>query len=166
MKKFFKENWSKVLLVIVAFAIVLFVSLVSGKNTNESKTVFVGQDLSAATQITCTYPEVLNVNYFDNQISHVMPKKETNPLIFTFSELSDPKVGQLSYLDTTRSITNVPILKLLEDEEKIIYVDGTGENYLSIHSIYKESGVSTYTKSVSLFGIPSGSLSMGSCVGY
>ncbi|MDO8739945.1 MAG: hypothetical protein Q7J54_00030 [Candidatus Woesearchaeota archaeon] len=166
MNEFIKQNWFKVLLVLLLGIFIVLSITQNSNNTNETKKSFLENDIFSATQITCTYPQVLNTHYLNNEISHNIPKPETNPLIFTFSKLDDPKVGQLSYIDSTQSITNVPIIKLREDEEKIIYIDGNGENYLSVHTIYKKVGVSIYTKSVSLLGIPSGTLAMGSCVGY
>jgi hypothetical protein len=163
MKHFVKENWFKILLIV--FVIGMLVLLNSNKEY-EIKMEFIGSDLSTATQITCTYSQVLNVKYNNSLISHNIPESEMNPIIFTFSELQDPEVSKMSYVDSTRTISTLPVVKLLENDEKIIYADGTGENYFSIHTIYKEHGVSTYTKNVNIFGIPSGTLAMGSCVGY
>lgn len=169
MKNSLKENWFKIL-IILGFGIFIVLSFTNNnskaKQTSETKKQFFETDISSATEITCTYPQILNASYLGNEISHNLPEPETNPMIFTFSKLDDPKVGQLSFIDSTRTITNVPIYKVKEDEEKITYIDGVGENYLSTHTIYKKLGVSTFTKSVSLFGIPSGSLAMGSCIGY
>lgn len=166
MKNFLKENWLKILLLLLVGIFLVSSLTKNGNGGNEIKKPFSENDVSSATQITCTYPQVLNVNYLNNEVSHNIPKAETNPMIFTFSKLDDPKTGQLSYLDSTKSITNVPIFKITDDQEKFVYIDGTGENYLSTHTIYKKAGVSTYTKTVSLLGIPSGTLAMGTCVGY
>lgn len=166
MNNFIKQNWSKIVIVLL---VGILIYSFSGKNpisTKEVKKSFAENDVSTAVQITCTYPQVLNANYLNSEISHNIPEAETNPIIFTFSKLEDSKVGQLSYIDSTRSITNVPIYKITDDSEKFVYLDGTGENYLSTHTIYKKVGVSTYTKTVSILGIPSGTLAIGSCVGY
>ena len=161
-----KENWFKILLLLLIGIFVISSLTKKSSDSAEIKKSFSETDVSSAVQITCTYPQVLNANYLNSEISHNIPEAETNPIIFTFSKLEDPKVGQLSYIDSTRSITNVPIYKITDDSEKFVYLDGTGENYLSTHTIYKKVGVSTYTKTVSLLGIPSGTLAMGSCVGY
>lgn len=164
--KSLKENWFKILLLLLIGIFVIYSLTKDNSNTTEIKKSFSETDVSSAVQITCTYPQVLNANYLNGEISHNIPQPETNPIIFTFSKLDDPKVGQLSYIDSTRSITNVPIYKITDDSEKFVYLDGTGENYLSTHTIYKKVGVSTYTKTVSIVGIPSGTLAMGTCVGY
>ena len=166
MKNFIKQNWSKIVIVLLIGILIYSFSDKNPISTKEVKKSFVENDVSTAVQITCTYPQVLNANYLNGEISHNIPQAETNPIIFTFSKLEDPKVGQLSYIDSTRSITNVPIYKITDDSEKFVYLDGTGENYLSTHTIYKKSGVSMYTKTVSILGIPSGTLAAGTCVGY
>ncbi len=135
-------------------------------NYSEARRPFWDTNLSFGQQITCTYPQTLSANYSDNFISHSLNKPETNPLIFTFSDLENSETGQLSYIDATKTITNVPLLKLVENEEKIVYIEGTGENYITVHTIYKNKGVSTYTKNTSLLGIPILGASMGDCVGY
>ncbi len=161
-----EKNIASLVLVIVVLVGIYFAT---NDNVEQERGVtlnFTGSDLSSATQITCSYPQVLNSNYLNGEISHNIPPAEKNPIIFTFSGLEEETVGQLSYIDSTQSITNVPILKLTDDAEKIIYLDGSGENYFSTHTIYKSLGVSTYTKTVSIFGIPSGTLAMGTCVPY
>lgn len=87
-------------------------------------------------------------------------------MIFSFSKLDDPKEGQLSYIDSTKTITTVPIYKVREDDSQVVYLDGVGQSYLATHTIYKKKGISVYTKTVDLLGTPSGSLSIGTCVGY
>ena len=138
------------------------------KGHNDSKEVvrqFSEKDISKASEITCTYPLLLNTSYFNGEITHSLPKPETNPIIVTFSKLT-ADVGQMSSIDSTQTITTVPVVKISEDNEKIIYIEKSSDNYLSTYTIYKKLGVSVYTKTVSLLGIPSGSLSTGSCVGY
>jgi hypothetical protein len=169
MKIFIKQNWFKILLLLLVGVFIVSSLTKNGSymgGTKEITKSFRKNDVSSAVQITCTYPQVLNANYLNNEISHNIPKSEKNLIIFTFSKLEDPKVGQLSYIDSTQSITNVPIYKITYDQEKVVYLDGTGKNYLSTHTIYKKLGVSTYTKTVSILGIPSGTLAMGTCVGY
>jgi hypothetical protein len=141
-------------------------------NKSSSKTSQVGEatmafteiDLSHATQITCTFPRILNANFMSGQISHNLSPDETSPMIFTFSEL-DQKVGQLASIDSTRTITTTPVPRLLSNDERAVYLS-FNENHFSSYTIFKKTGVVLYTKSVDIFGIPSGSLAMGSCVGY
>ena len=158
-------------LLVVILTVVLTISINSYFKVSESieKTVTTTHtevDVSSAFEITCTYPQVLHASYFEQLVSHVLPKQEKNPLIFTFSDLDSPTVSKLSFIDSTRTITTVPLVKLTDDQEKYIFIDGTGENYLSTHTLYKKEGVSTYTKTVGLFGMPSGTLAMGTCIGY
>ncbi len=166
MHKLNKKNWFSIILVLFVGILLFFFINQGPVSVKEVKKSFTENDVSTAVQITCTYPQVLNANYLNGEISHNIPQPEKNSIIFTFSKLEDPKVGQLSYIDSTQSITNVPIFKITDDSEKFIYLDGTGENYLSTHTVYKKAGVSTYTKTVSIFGIPSGTLAVGTCVGY
>ena len=163
---FLKHNW--ILLLIIGILIVSIIALLPNGELNETKVVksFYKTDISRAEQITCTYPQILSTSYLSNEISHTLNKPEKNPLIFSFSKYKNEKGGVLSYLDSTQTITNVPLVKLLENDEKIIFIDGDAENYLSIHTIYKKEGVSSYAKNVNILGIPMGSLGMGSCVGY
>lgn len=163
---FLRHNW--VLLLIVSILVLCIIALLPSNGLNETKVkkVFYKTDISKAEQITCTYPQILSTSYLSNEISHILNKPEKNPLIFSFSKYKNEKGGVLSYLDSTQTITNVPLVKLLDNDEKIIFIDGDAENYLSIHTIYKKEGVSSYTKNVSILGIPMGSLGMGSCVGY
>ena len=167
MKNFIKENWFKLLLVILVLVVIVIFMSPLNKTTNETKKIFSSENVSSASSITCTYPQTLSASYNSGEISHTLPKPETNPMIFTFSELNNPKIGQLSYIDSTQSITNVSLVKLIEDKEKIVYAEGSGEQYLTIHTIYRQIGVSTYTKNVNLLGmIPVVTSAMGSCVGY
>jgi hypothetical protein len=165
---------NKSLSIIIAILLVISVVLFSqnqdlkySKNDVSKEVVkpFLEKDISSASEITCTYPQILNTSYFNDEITHSLPKPETNPIIITFSKL-DEEVGQLSSIDSTQTISTFKIVKISEDDEKIIYIEKSNDNYLSTYTIYKKLGVSVYTKTVSLLGIPSGSLATGSCVGY
>lgn len=167
MKNFIKENWFRIVLLLISI-VVLFL-IFSPSNSSKDKEVkvsFTPVDLSGSKEITCTFPQTVRSHFIDNEIVHSLPVKEREPMINTFSKLDDPKIGQLSYIDSTRTITSVPVVKIMEDEEKIAYFDGGTENYTIIYYIYKKLGVATYTKSVSLLGIPSITGGMGSCIGY
>jgi hypothetical protein len=72
---------------------------------------------------------------------------------------------KLSYLDATKQITTSSITKILDDQNRFIFMDGSGNNYITIHTIYKKNGISTYSKSVDLMGTPYGTLSTGTCIG-
>ena len=162
------KNPFKILLILGAGVIIGFLFFNSkNASVSENKKTFAGVDLSNATQITCTYPQVLNAVYNNGEISHELPPPETNPMIFTFSKLDDPQTGQLSYIDATQTITTIPVIKLVDNKDKIIYLEGDGESYLTVHSIYKKTGVSTYSKNINFIGmIPEVASAMGSCVNY
>lgn len=130
-----------------------------------SKEYFAGDDLSQAQDITCTYKQTVTADYFEDNISHKVPKQETNPLIFTFSDF-DKEISKLSFIDATRTITTVPIVKIYEDDFKLVFIDGAGENYMTVHTIWKDRGIGTYAKNVDILGSPFATLAMGSCVGY
>lgn len=154
----------KLILMLIALLAVLFLCL----NFSHSNTVeqgFIGSDLSLADRITCTYPLILSVKYQNDTISHILPKKESNPVIFTFSDLKKD-VANLSYIDATQTITNVKIVKLVDSPDRYIFMEGGAENYFTTHTIFKDKAVSVYNKSVDIIGTPAGSLSMGNCVGY
>jgi hypothetical protein len=160
-----KSEQVKTLIIVILVGVTAFLYS-KGGNNGVSERPFFSTDVSFAPKITCTYPQILNVNYMDNKITQNLPQSEANPMIFTFSDLANKTTGQLSYLDSTRTITTVPIYKINEDEEKIVYLDGGDVNYLSTHTLFKKKGVSIYTKSVDLLGTPVGSLAMGDCVPF
>jgi hypothetical protein len=166
MINFIKSNWFKIVIVILLVGYLLVYSNNSSDGGSESKTYFSKNNISSATEVTCTYSQFASVSYKDNEVSRGLNKPEAHPMIFTFSKLNDPKESQLSYLDSTQTITTVPIYKVREDESEVVFLDGVGQSYLSTHTIFKKQGVSVYTKSVDLLGIPVGSLSIGTCVGY
>ncbi len=135
------------------------------KSTGTSQ-AFVETDLSSATQITCTYRQTVNANYI-HEITHELPKSEKNPLIFSFSNFTSTEDAQLNYVDATQTITTVPLVKIIDDSQKLVFLEGGTDNYLTTHTIYKKVGIGTYTKNVELLpGIPSVTAAMGSCVGY
>jgi len=133
--------------------------------TAESKTRHEGSSLIGATEITCTYPQILSASYFQSEINHELPPPEKEPMIFTFSN-TETDIATLRYIDATRTISEVNIFKLNETPEKLVFIDGDGSNYISTYTIFKSLGVSLYSKEVDLLGIPSGSLAIGTCVGY
>lgn len=149
---------------LIIIAAIIFLS--KEKKELEIKKAFIGNDISSATEITCTYSQTVRAVYQDNEIAHSLPQAETNPMIFTFSDLQNPEVSELSYVDATRTITTVPIVKAIDSEEKLVFFDGGGEGYFSTHTIYKKTGVSVFTKNVSFLEIPIATLAMGTCVGY
>lgn len=133
----------------------------------ESKRIisYIGQDISGSEQVTCTYPQTLSALYSGGELSHELPDREINPLIFTFSGLDNSEVGQLSYIDATQTISNVPIVKISDTGSKIVYIE-MSDNYLTVHTIYPKEGISSYAKNLNFLGNYVGTLSMGTCVGY
>jgi hypothetical protein len=164
MKEFFLKYRTQVSILLLAIIAIILVGTKS--DTSEFIEKVIESDISSATQITCTYPQVLNASYYDSEISHSLPDPETNPIIFTFTDFFDTQIGNLSFIDATQTITNVEVIKLIDNEEKMVFLEGTGDNYLTVHTIYKTEGIATYTKNVNIFGVLSGSLAMGSCTGY
>lgn len=134
------------------------------QETSVKKSHF-GIKLSASGNITCTYPQVLHTSYQSGEITHELPKPETNPIIMTFSNF-DSEVAKVKFIDATQTISELPLVKVIDTAEKLMFLEGNGEPYITVHTIYKESGVATYEKSMSLLGIPVGSMGMGSCVDY
>ena len=143
----------------------VIIYVLSLKNSREEWSEdFLANNISGAEKITCTYKHVLNSSYSNNKITQALPLPETNPLIFTFSKINSDE-PELSYIDSTQTITTTSIVTLVNREDKIVFLEGS-ENYLTMHTIYPDKGVATYTKNVDIFGIPSASLSMGTCTGY
>lgn len=136
-----------------------------GPQTAEAKRSHYAMPVTGSTQITCSYPQILSARYMDGEVSHALPAEEGEPMIFTFSDLGQD-IATLRYIDATRTISETPILKLYEDDQKLVFMDGDGSGYITTHTIFKSSGVAAYTKEVDLLGIPVGSLAMGTCVGY
>ena len=153
------------LIIVIAVLLVLLIPYLNSIYSNTAKRVFIRSNLSSASQITCTYPQVVSVNYQNNTISHVLPKKESNPIIFTFSNFKGD-VANLSYIDATQTINTVKIVKLIDSYDRYIFIEGGDENYFTTHTIFKDKGVSIYSKSVDVIGIPAGTLAMGNCSGY
>lgn len=158
------NKYLKNIVIIVLFVFIAIYFLGFNKNSNEWSENFIANNIAGSPKITCTYKHVLNSSYSDSKITQALPPPEVNPLVFTFSDI-DTKNPQLSTIDATRSITTVPIITLVSREDKIVFIDGS-ENYITVHTIYPDRGIATYTKNVDFFGIPSASLSMGTCVGY
>lgn len=119
--------------------------------------------LSGTGDITCTYPQILHVSYQNEEVSHELPKPETNPIIMTFSDI-DSENPKIRFIDSTQTISEVPVIKILDSAEKLVFIEGTGDPYMTLHTVFKDSGVATFAKEVSLLGTPVGTLSMGTCI--
>lgn len=117
------------------------------------------------TEITCSYPRVLGVHYINNEIGHVLPQKETVPIVQTFTDF-EGEFGRLKYFDATQTITEVSVLKIIDNPDLVVFVNTNSSSYTETMTIFKQKGVGIYTKGQDLLGIPSGSLSMGTCTGY
>lgn len=92
-----EKNIISFVLVIVVLVGIYFITNNNVKQEMGVTSDFIERDLGSATQITCSYPQVLNSNYLNGEISNNIPPAEKNPIIFTFSYLEDETVGQLSY---------------------------------------------------------------------
>jgi len=156
------------LVVVLVFAWIAFSSdspqEISDQEMSVTKQHF-STSLSASGDITCTYPQTLYVSYESNKITHELPKPETNPIIMTFSDMQT-EVPKIRFIDSTQSISEVPVIKIVDSIEKLIFIEGNGDPYVTMHTIYKDSGVAIFEKSISLLGIPVGTIGMGGCVNY
>lgn len=163
--KIFEETYFlKVSLTLVlSIVLIVLVYFLNKNNGIEFKKPYFPTDITYARNgVTCIFPQMLSTFFYDNTITHSLSKPETNPIIFTFRDL-DNEIGNLSWFDATQTITTVSVYKFLENNEKIVYIDGTSENYTAIFTIYKKTGISTYLKTVSLLGSPSSTSAMGTC---
>ena len=152
----------------ILFVLVLFFAWIAFSPSAPKSSVVkspLTSTLSASGNITCTYPQVLHASYQSGEITHELPKPETNPIIMTFSDI-DSEVAKVKFIDATQTISELPLVKVIDTAEKLMFLEGNGEPYITVHTIYKESGVATYEKSMSLLGIPVGSIGMGSCGDY
>lgn len=156
---------AKILPWILLLLAVIFIINLQKKEKSVSFYAF-GFSIESASKITCTYPQVSGAYYRDSTVTQFIPEPETSPLVFTFNNVGNEEFVELSYIDSTQTITTIPVVKLIDNSEKYVFLDGTGENYLTVHTIYKEKGLGTYTKNVDLMGTPSASLAMGSCNGF
>lgn len=159
-----KENWFKIGMIIIG--VMLIISFYPETNVKiETTRQHSDISLGGANSITCTYPQLVNANYRGGVISHELTDPEVNPFIFTFTRISEG-VGNLSWIDSTQSITNTPIVEIFKGDGRVTYMEGTGDAYVAIHTIFLNTGVSTYTKSVDLLGIPFATASIGTCKPY
>lgn len=127
------------------------------------------KSISTERGFTCTYPQILSTYYKEGKVEHDLPEPETNPMIFSFSNFNNPTKGMasLSYLDSTKSITNVALAILFEDDEKVVLLENGGESYLTTYTVFKKQGVAIFSKQILfpiLGGVPSGTMSMGTCI--
>lgn len=134
-------------------------------NTSFVMKPYPASKLSALGDITCTYPQVLQASYSSGEIKHELPKPETNPIVMTFGDIQE-KTSKIKFIDATRTISEVPIMKFVDNEEKLIFIEGNGNPYITTHTIYKNTGISIYAKQLSFLGTPVGTISMGTCVDY
>jgi len=83
----------------------------------------------------------------------------------TFSDIK-AEVSKIKFIDSTQTISEVPVVKIFDTKDKLMFLEGNGDPYMTMHTIYKDSGIATYEKSISLLGIPVGTIAMGACVDY
>lgn len=157
MKKIIKIiPW--VLLVITIFL------LITQNSTSKSQTDYLySSSLLNSPKITCTFDQTSRIEYMNSKRTYEIPPKETNPLIFTFSDLDNSNLATLNFIDATQSISTVSIVKVFENKEKYIFLEGSGENYFTVHTIYKTEGIATYVKNVNIFGNIATTTAMGYC---
>lgn len=134
----------------------------NGQSPREITSFWPGYSATGGDSITCEYPQLTYAKYSGETISHELPEPETQPLIFTYSN-TGPNSGNLASIDSTRTIRNTPLIKIFENDDRISYIEGNGNAYFAIHTLYPQKGVSTYIKSVDLLGTPSASSGIGKC---
>lgn len=159
---------NKLIIGILVVLVLVFGYLAFLSNSPQKKSVrqsHLASTLSASSNITCTYPQILYVSYSGGEVTHELPKPETNPIIMTFSGI-DSEVAKVKFIDATQTISELPLIKVIDTAEKLMFLEGNGEPYITVHTIYKDTGVSTYAKSISILGTPVGTISMGTCVNY
>ncbi|MES2087817.1 MAG: hypothetical protein V4467_02375 [Patescibacteria group bacterium] len=159
-----KKNIALIILIVLVLVLAWLVFSPNSPATSVNQPHY-DTALSASGNITCTYPRVLHASYQSGEITHELPKPETNPIIMTFSGI-DSETPKVQFIDSTQTISEVPIMKVVDTNEKLMFVEGDGDPYLTVHTIYKNVGIGTYEKSMSLLGIPVGTIAMGSCVDY
>lgn len=166
MKNWIKENWLRIVITVIIVVLLWqffgykATSSISIKNRIEKS--YTASPLSATGDITCTYPQGITGFYNEEKISYEIPPPEKNPMIFTFTD-TNGKEPKLRYIDSTQTISEVSLVKLSEDAERIVLV-GADKYYVELHTIFKNSGVSLYSKQVSLMGIPLGRVAVGTCI--
>lgn len=124
--------------------------------------------LDTSTSISCTFPQMLATYYKEGKVEHSLPMPEKSPMVFTFSDFNTVSQGMvsLSYIDSTQSISTVPLAILHEDEDKMVLIENGGESYLTTYTIFKKQGVAIFSKQILfpfLGGVPSGTTAMGTC---
>lgn len=124
--------------------------------------------LDTGMPISCTFPQMLATYYKEGKVEHSLPMPEKNPMVFTFSDFNTASKGMasLSYIDSTQTISTVPLAILHEDEDKVVLIENGGESYLTTYTIFKKQGVAIFSKQILfpfLGGVPSGTTAMGTC---
>lgn len=162
-----KESKNKIIISVVIFALGVLLGLVSLSQggTKEWSELSFGFDNSSAQSITCSYKHILRSENYDGAVTQYFPEPETNPIVMTYSNFGE-ELAELSYIDATQTITTLPVAPLVEGSDKIIYLEGGDQNYLTIHTIYPSKGVATFTKNYEILGRQIATMSMGTCTGY
>ena len=124
-------------------------------------TTYESRNLVGSSSVTCTYPQTVGANRVDGVVKHALPVKETSPLTFTFQGVGDDQ-AILSYLDATKSITTVPITKIDEELGRMSYVE-LSDSQMTVHTLFLDDGIASYTKNLEIFGVQITTLAMGSC---
>ncbi len=160
-----KRNWFRIVSPIVVIVIFLIVFDFNKEPTTQANLVernYIGYPLSATGDITCSFPQVMSANYNLDIITYLIPPDEKNPIIFTYSDIGE-EFSNLKYIDATQTISETQLVKLSDDTERIVFIEAS-QYYVALHTIFKTSGISIYSKQVSLFGIPSATTTIGTCI--
>lgn len=160
----------KVTLIIVG-ATVIVVALIgaaffiASKNSGSDLVVestHTASPLSVESDITCAYPQTVSGNYQGRTVTHEIPPQENQAFIFTFSGIQGEE-PTLKALDSTQTISETSLIKMFEDDERVVFLEGNGNAYFALHTIHKDSSVALFSKQVSLIGIPFTTMAVGTC---
>lgn len=159
----YEKGPSRDIVVFLGFGVSYFINNQSAIGESEVSEYYYGSSIIGAQSITCTYPQLLSTSYISNAINHTLPNPETNPIIMTYSDFDD-EYASVKFIDATQTISELPLIKIFEDDEKLVFLEGANESYTTLHTIYLKEGVSIYSKEASLLGIPISSTGMGTCI--
>lgn len=165
MKNLLKENWIRIVSSIVVVIVAVYISDLPNilePTKNRVERAYVGAPISTTGDVTCSYPQVMTGYYIENKITYEISPPESNPTVFTFSDIGKES-AKLKYIDATRTISEDYIVKFSEDDERIVFIQAD-RYYIALHTIFKKTGVSIFSKQASLLGIPSGSAVFGTCI--
>ena len=98
-----KRNLLIGILVILVLVFAYLAFLPNSPQEKSAKQSHFASALSASGNITCTYPQVLHASYQSGEITHDLPRPETNPIIVTFSNIKS-EAPKIQFIDATQNL--------------------------------------------------------------